>query len=127
MLRKVINTRPINNVGKQIGDGLWCMLAKATAHRDEHITVIDSKDEFYAYFTPEREGDGKTPAPIHGGFAMTHFSGDVELEERIKKDLAVTVRCIPTEGQGLPGQDEPGTCPFTGKPSAGRVVWAKSY
>ena len=103
------------------------MLAKATAHRDEHITVIDSRDDFYAYFTPEREGDGKTPAPIHGGFAMTHFSGDVELEERIKKDLAVTVRCIPTEGQGLPGQDEPGTCPFTGKPSAGRVVWAKSY
>ena len=58
---------------------------------------------------------------------MTHFCGDVALEEQIKKDLGVTVRCIPTRGQGLPGQDEPGTCPFTGEESATRVVWAKSY
>ena len=105
-------------------DGL---LARAKTYRDEHTRVIDDKDEFYAFFTPEREGDEKNPTPIHGGFAMTHFSGDVALEEQIKNDLAVTVRCIPTEGQGLPGQDEPGTCPFTGKPSPGRVVWAKSY
>ena len=33
----------------------------------------------------------------------------------------VTVRCIPL----APG--EPGTCPFTGQPSAKRVVWAKAY
>jgi prolyl-tRNA synthetase len=33
----------------------------------------------------------------------------------------VTVRCIPL----APGV--PGTCPFTGQPSAKRVVWAKSY
>ena len=44
-----------------------------------------------------------------------------ELEAQIKKDLAVTVRCIPLAA------GEPGTCPFTGKPSAKRVVWAKSY
>jgi prolyl-tRNA synthetase len=52
---------------------------------------------------------------------MTHFSGDVDLEQRIRDDLSVTVRCIPL----APG--EPGICPFTGKPSAKRVVWAKSY
>ena len=109
---------------EEMQDGL---LARAKTYRDEHTRVIDDKDEFYAFFTPEREGDEKNPTPIHGGFAMTHFSGDVALEEQIKNDLAVTVRCIPTEGQGLPGQDEPGTCPFTGKPSPGRVVWAKSY
>ena len=28
--------------------------SSAMVHRDENITVIDSKDEFYAYFTPER-------------------------------------------------------------------------
>jgi prolyl-tRNA synthetase len=32
------------------------------------------------------------------------------------------VRCIPIDGDA-----EPGTCPFSGKPSARRVVWAKSY
>ena len=52
---------------------------------------------------------------------MTHFSGDVELEQKIKDELSVTVRCIPLE------KSEPGTCPFTGKPSAQRVVWAKAY
>ena len=103
------------------------LLARAMTSRDEHIKVIDDKDEFYAFFTPESEGGSQETAPIHGGFAMTHFCGDVELEDRIKKDLAVTVRCIPTVGQGLPGQDEPGNCPFTGKHSATRVVWAKSY
>jgi prolyl-tRNA synthetase len=52
---------------------------------------------------------------------MTHFSGDIEVEQKVKDDLGVTVRCIPL------GDGEPGTCPFTGKPSAKRVVWAKSY
>ena len=61
------------------------------------------------------------PTPIHGGFAMTHFNGDPKLEAQIKDELGVTVRCIPLE----PG--EPGTCPFSGQPSAKRVVWAKSY
>ena len=49
------------------------------------------------------------------------LSGEVELEKKIKDDLSVTVRCIPLE------KSEPGTCPFTGKPSAQRVVWAKAY
>ena len=44
LLRKVINTRPINNVGKQIGDGLWCMLAKATALR------VLSTDEAFEHY-----------------------------------------------------------------------------
>ena len=61
------------------------------------------------------------PTPIHGGFALTHFNGDVRLEEKIKGDLGVTVRCIPLE------KTEPGICPFTGQPSPTRVVWVKSY
>jgi prolyl-tRNA synthetase len=94
--------------------------ARATAYRAAHTRVIDDRDEFYAYFTPERVGEG-APTPIHGGFALAHFSGEIELERRIKDDLGVTVRCIPLDG------GEPGTCPFTGKPSAQRVVWAKAY
>jgi prolyl-tRNA synthetase len=102
---------------QSIQDGL---LARAKAFRKEHTRNIDSRDEFYAFFTTGREEEGK-PTPIHGGFAMTHFSGEVELEKKIKDDLSVTVRCIPLE------KSEPGTCPFTGKPSAQRVVWAKAY
>ena len=66
-------------------------------------------------------GKQRIVTPIHGGFALTHFSGEVELEQKIKDDLSVTVRCIPLAKSG------PGTCPFTGKPSAQRVVWAKAY
>ena len=96
------------------------LLAKAKAHRTAHTRNIDTKEEFYAYFTaPATEAN--QPTPIHGGFAMTHFCGDVELEKKIKQDLSVTVRCIPLD------TTEPGICPFTGKPSRTRVVWAKSY
>ena len=103
----------------QIQAGLF---ARALAHREAHTHRIDTKEEFYAFFTPSRKDDDENaPAPIHGGFALTHFSGDLALEEKIKADLSVTVRCIPLEAS------EAGTCPFTGKPSKQRVVWAKSY
>jgi len=102
---------------QEMQDGL---LAKARAFQAANTRVIDDKAEFYAWFTPPATKEG-APTPIHGGFAMTHFSGDVELEKKIKDDLSVTVRCIPLE------DGEPGTCPFTGKPSAKRVLWAKSY
>jgi prolyl-tRNA synthetase len=93
---------------------------RARAFREEHTRRIDTKAEFYEYFTAPRVQEN-VPTPIHGGFALTHFSGEVQLEEQIKNDLGVTVRCIPLEA------GEPGTCPFTGKPSPKRVVWAKAY
>ena len=93
---------------------------RARDFREQHTRRIDTKEEFYAWFTPPRVPEN-APTPIHGGFALTHFSGDVKLEERIKNELGVTVRCIPLE------KSEPGTCPFTGQPSPQRVVWAKAY
>jgi prolyl-tRNA synthetase len=107
----------IANLLEEMHAGLF---ARAKAHREQHTHVIDTKEAFYEFFTPERH-DENAPPPIHGGFALTHFSGDVELEQKIKDELSVTVRCIPLEG------GEPGVCPFTGKPSKQRVVWAKSY
>jgi prolyl-tRNA synthetase len=93
---------------------------RAAAYRDEHTVEIDDRDEFYAFFTAPSVPEG-APTPTHGGFALTHFSGEVELEQQIKNDLGVTVRNIPLDKSG------PGVCPFTGKPSAQRVVWAKAY
>jgi prolyl-tRNA synthetase len=103
---------------QDIQDALY---KRALAFRTEHTRNIDSKEEFYAWFTPPATKNSNDPTPIHGGFAMTHFSGDPKLEAQIKDELGVTVRCIPL----APG--EPGTCPFTGQPSAKRVVWAKAY
>jgi prolyl-tRNA synthetase len=96
------------------------LFERAAAHRAEHTRKLDDRDEFYAFFTSPSVAEG-APTPIHAGFALTHFSGELELEQKIKEDLSVTVRCIPLE------KSEPGVCPFTGKPSPQRVVWAKAY
>lgn len=91
---------------------------KALTYRNSHIKKIDRKEDFYAYFTPV----SKDQPEIHGGFASAHWCGDPAMEEQLKNDLSVTVRCIPIDGEV-----EEGTCPFTGKKSAQRVIYAKSY
>jgi len=93
------------------------LLARATEFRDRHTRKIDSKEEFYDFFTPKNTGKPE----IHGGFALAHWNGSAKVEEQIKNDLKVTIRVIPF------GESEPGKCILTGQPSARRVVWAKSY
>jgi len=94
------------------------LLERAKKFRDEHTRVIDSKDEFYDFFTPR----DATKPEIHGGFALAHWDGSREVEEQIKNDLKVTIRVIP-----LDNSSESGKCIFTGKPSSCRVIWAKAY
>lgn len=94
------------------------LLERATEFRDSHTKIIDSADEFRAFFTPQNAAQPE----IHGGFALTHWDGTRETEEKIKEDLKVTIRCIPRDDAA-----EPGVCPFSGRPSARRVVFAKSY
>lgn len=100
---------------QEIQDSLY---QRALALRDQNTKRIDSKAEFYAFFTP------KNPAKpeIHGGFALAHFNGSPAVEEQLKNDLKVTVRCIPHDLDS-----EPGTCIFTGEPSQRRVIFAKAY
>ena len=62
---------------------------------------------------------------IHGGFALAHWNGSRAVEEQIKDDLKVTIRCIPFDDPAHP--PESGKCVITGEPSARRVIWAKSY
>ena len=61
------------------------------------------------------------PTPIHGGFALTHFSATPSSRPRSR--TTSTSPCAASRSS----DGEPGTCPFTGKPSAQRVVWAKAY
>ena len=57
-----------------------------------------------------------------GGFLMCHWDGTDETEELIKNETKATIRCIPLEGDKTEG-----VCMVTGKPSAQRVVFARSY
>ena len=83
---------------------------KALTFRDEHITEVNSYDEF------------KKVLEEKGGFISAHWDGTVETEKRVKEETKATIRCIP-----LDSKEEEGVCIFTGKPSKQRVLFAKAY
>jgi prolyl-tRNA synthetase len=60
-----------------------------------------------------------------GGFLLAHWDGTTETEEYIKDQTKATIRCIPFEP--FPGDLEPGVDMVSGKPSARRVLFARSY
>jgi prolyl-tRNA synthetase len=56
------------------------LLQRATEFRDANTRVINSKEEFYDFFTPKNSGKPE----IHGGFALAHWNGSREVEEQAK-------------------------------------------
>jgi prolyl-tRNA synthetase len=94
------------------------LLKRARDFKEANTVRIDDKKEFYDFFTPRNPEKPE----IHGGFALCHFSGDPAVEETVKNDLQVTVRCIP-----LDAPEEEGKCIISGKPSRRRVIFGKSY
>ncbi len=58
-----------------------------------------------------------------GGFVYSHWDGSSETEELIKEKTKATIRCIPLDESFK----ENGKCILTGKPSQGRVLFAKAY
>lgn len=109
----------IQDVGDILADIQKQLLERATALRDEHMHKLSTEEEFRAFFTPKNEDKPE----IHGGFALMHWAGSSEDEERLQKELKVTIRCIPHGDEFA----EEGACFLTGKPSSRRVVFAKSY
>ncbi len=57
-----------------------------------------------------------------GGFLWAHWDGTRETEDRVAAETKATIRCIPFNRK-----KEAGQCMVTGKPSEGRVVFAKAY
>ncbi len=93
------------------------LFKRALEFREAHTTKIDSWDDFVAFFTAKNESKPE----IHGGFALSHWSGGDDVTAKLK-ELKVTARCIP-----LHAQEEAGRCIFSGRPSTKRVIFAKSY
>ncbi len=83
---------------------------KARRYRDEHITRVNTWDEFVETLQNK------------GGFVSAHWDGTAETEEEIKTKTKATIRCIP-----LDNEPEEGTCILTGKPSTQRVLFALAY
>ena len=82
---------------------------KALAHRESKTVEVDTYEDFKQKIE-------------EGGFILAHWDGTPETEEKIKEETKATIRCIP-----LDGDKTPGVCMVTGKPSAQRVIFARSY
>lgn len=98
-----------DHIAKLLEDIQANLYKKALKMREDMTYVCDSYDEF-----KERVADG--------GFFLCHWDGTTETEERIKEDTKATIRCIP-----LDGDETPGVCMVTGRPSARRVIIARNY
>jgi len=83
---------------------------KALNYRNTHITEVSDFEEF------------KQVLENKGGFISAHWDGTPETEEKIKDLTKATIRCI-----ALDRVEEVGSCVLTGKPSSGRVLFAKAY
>ncbi len=83
---------------------------KATAFRDDHITEVNSFEEF------------KEVLENKGGFISAHWDGTIETEQKIKELTKATIRCIPFDVK-----EEEGVCVYSGNPSKNRVLFAKAY
>jgi len=86
------------------------LLQRATKYRDDHITSVDTWDDFINVL------DNKT------GFVLAHWDGTAATEEKIKDQAKATIRCIP-----LDNPLEVGKCILTGNPSKQRVLFARAY
>jgi len=87
---------------------------------EDNTKEINSKEEFYDFFTPENPEKPE----IHGGFAVTYFNSDEEVESKIREDLNVSIRCIPLDAEN---NKKEGKCIFTGKKTTERVIFGKAY
>ena len=93
------------------------LFERAKKMREEHTVEITNEADFRKYFTPK---NAESPE-IHGGFAMCYFASEQAVQPLLD-ELKVTIRCIP-----LDGNDQPGTCFFTGQPAEKKAVFAKAY
>ena len=83
---------------------------KALKYREEHITPVNSWDEFLKTLNDK------------GGFVSAHWDGTAETEAEIKEKTKATIRCIP-----MNNPQEEGKCILSGKPSKERVLFALAY
>jgi len=93
-----------------LGDIQTSLYDRAMARQEEMTTTVDDYDTF------------KEVLEEKGGFVRAHWDGTAETEQRIQDETKATIRCIPLDQEEEEGEDM-----ITGKPSKGRVLFAKAY
>ena len=115
--RRDTNTKEqlsLDNIGSQIKilleDIQNNLLSRAKDFRSSHTTEVDDLSSF------------KTVLESKGGFISAHWDGSTESELKMKEETGATIRCIPNDQVEETGKDL-----ISGKPSKGRVIFAKAY
>jgi len=99
-----------NIVGQLLVDIQSNLFKKALNFREANTIKVDDYIEF------------KKILEEKGGFLSAHWDGTTETEQKIKEETKATIRCIPFDQV-----QENGKCIYSGKPSKGRVLFAKAY
>ncbi len=109
--KKIYSQNNLQETIKQLLDEIQDnIFDKALKFRDSNIYKADTYDEFKDIIENKR------------GWALAHWDGTAETEEKIKEETKATIRNIP-----LDAPEEAGKCILTGKPSNKRVLFAKAY
>lgn len=99
----------VESVVKMLDDIQQNLFNRALEYKKAKTKTVDTWDDF----VKEIEA---------GNFVLAHWSGDADVEAKIKEETNATIRCIPFDQP-----EEKGTCIKSGKPSSKRVVFAKAY
>ncbi len=113
----------VDHIDKLLRDIQKSLFEKAKKMRDDRTVTANTLEEFKAFF-PIKGGEKDDEETDLGKlkFVYAHWDGTRETEEQVQKEFKATIRLLPYDAPM-----EPGTCLFTGKPSARRVVFARSY
>jgi prolyl-tRNA synthetase len=90
------------------------LLDRATVFRNANITPCDTIGDF------ENHWAGDNP-----GWLLTAWDGTPQQEVELSKKHKITIRCIPLDSVNLPAVG--GKCFLTGRESATRALWGRSY
>jgi prolyl-tRNA synthetase len=108
------------HISKLLRDIQAALYERAKKYRDARTVSVNTLDEFKDLF-PDRGEQDEMPVEALK-FVYAHWDGTRETEDWVQKHFRATIRCLPFDGP-----QEAGTCIFTGKPSARRVVFARAY
>ncbi|MBX4197857.1 proline--tRNA ligase [Candidatus Parcubacteria bacterium] len=104
---------PLNTLAETVmnllGDIQKNLYDRALEYQKAKTKHVDTWDDF-------------VKAIDEGNFVWAHWSGEADVEAKIKEETGATIRCIPFDAL-----EEQGVCIKSGKPSTMRVVFAKAY
>lgn len=96
-------------------DGTFAEFQKALFEKATAFLKANTHDEDdYGNFQKRLESEG--------GFFRMHWCVSAECEAKVKEETKATIRCIPFDQK-----KESGKCIVCGKPSEGRVIFARNY